>query len=100
MYPTKERGEQSKPRKSEREKFSVARAERKSPSRRREKDLMRRNCWGVGLSSRERRDAISIGMKTFASARKCAAEESSCHCRLATSIHRGMVRTLISYLMR
>jgi len=31
----------------EREKFRVARVERKRPRRRREKDFMRRKCWGI-----------------------------------------------------
>lgn len=44
IYPTNESGAQTRPRNRDREKFSVARAERKRPRRRSENDLMRRNC--------------------------------------------------------
>ena len=43
------RGAQRRPIMKEREKFRVARVERKRPRRRREKDLIRRYCWGIGV---------------------------------------------------
>lgn len=78
MYPRKESGAQSKPSSNEREKFSVARAERNRPRRTREKDLMRRNCWLVGLRRRVRMLAMMGGTKTFAAARICAVGDRSC----------------------
>lgn len=40
-------GAQSRPIMKDKEKLRVARVERKRPKRRREKDLIRRYCWGV-----------------------------------------------------
>jgi hypothetical protein len=42
-------GEERRPTRKAREKFRVAREERNIPRRSREKDLMRRYCWAVGL---------------------------------------------------
>ena len=47
------RGAQRRPIMKEREKFRVARVERKRPRRRREKDLIRRYCWGIGVEGGE-----------------------------------------------
>lgn len=47
------RGAQRRPIMKEREKFRVARVERKRPRRRREKDLIRRYCWGIGVEGEE-----------------------------------------------
>ena len=77
-YPVKDSGAQSTPRSKEREKFRVARAERKRPSRRREEDLTRKNCCGVGFARRVRTTAIMSGMRTFAMAKMCAAGARCC----------------------
>ena len=50
------RGAQRRPIMKEREKFRVARVERKRPRRRREKDLIRRYCWGIGVEGEEEED--------------------------------------------
>ena len=47
------RGAQRRPIMKEREKFRVARVERKRPRRMREKDLIRRYCWGIGVEGDE-----------------------------------------------
>lgn len=46
-------GAHRRPIMKEREKFRVARVERKRPRRRREKDFMRRQCWGIVLAGVE-----------------------------------------------
>jgi hypothetical protein len=51
MRLMKVRGAQSKPTMSEREKFRVASVDRKRPRGRREKDFIRRYCWGLGVKA-------------------------------------------------
>lgn len=58
---TKLRGVQSKPIMNESEKFRVARVERKRPRRRREKDFIRRYCWGLGVNPWVSKTARSSG---------------------------------------
>lgn len=57
-------GAHRRPIMKDREKFRVARVERKRPRRRSEKDLMRRKCWDVG-AERVRRAARRSGRKTL-----------------------------------
>ena len=65
MCPTKLRGAQRRPMKKEREKFRVARVERKRPRRRRENDLMRRYCCGCGGNQRRVMTARMTGRRAL-----------------------------------
>lgn len=68
MRLRKVRGVQRRPIMNDREKLRVARVERKRPSGRREKDLMRRYCWGLVVVEewRLRRAERAIGRRTSA----------------------------------
>lgn len=74
MCPTKLSGAQRRPMKNEREKLRVASVERKSPRRRREKDLISRYCCGSGGNQSRVTAAKTIGRRTLMSAKPTAAE--------------------------
>lgn len=67
-----------KPIMRDREKLRVARAERKRPRRRREKDFMRRNCWVDGFEQRVRMAARIIGRTMFMMAKSEVACSKYC----------------------
>lgn len=90
-WPIKLSGAQSRPTMKEREKFKVARADKKRPRRRSENDLMRRYCWGVGAGTgpRFRRAARANGRRALMTAKMWMAEVKYCRrCQLSDNVQR------------
>lgn len=74
----KDSGEDKRPTMREREKLSVARAERNMPSRRREKHCISVYCWSVGRNLVVMRLLMIWGRKTLAMAKM--ANVGVCNC--------------------